>query len=117
MMDGNKLRNYIKAEINPYGKPFEGTVYDFGLKLMDMIDRMEQSPQTSLNELERVELEKNSKEFETYKRALKIACSENNTNSICDIKSYKACSNKFGSCGECWECMYLQKARAQGNDS
>lgn len=58
----------------------------------------------------RVVLERNSKELEVYRRALKLACSENNTNPICDTKSYKACSRKFGSCGECWECMYLQKA-------
>lgn len=41
MIDAKKLRNHIKAQINPYGKPFEGTVYDFGLKLMDYIDAME----------------------------------------------------------------------------
>lgn len=41
MIDAKKLRKYIKAQINPYGKPFEGTVYDFGLKLMDYIDAME----------------------------------------------------------------------------
>lgn len=41
MIDAEKLKRYIKSEINPYGKPFEGTVYDFGLKLMDYIDAME----------------------------------------------------------------------------
>lgn len=33
-----KIRNYIQAEINPYGKPFEGSVYDFGIKVMKYID-------------------------------------------------------------------------------
>lgn len=41
MIDSGKLKKYIKSEINPYGKPFEGTVYDFGLKIMDYIDAME----------------------------------------------------------------------------
>lgn len=33
-----KISNYIKSEINPYGKPFEGTVYEFGLKLMKYLE-------------------------------------------------------------------------------
>lgn len=32
-----KLCNYIQAQINPYGKPFDGTAYEFGLKIMDYI--------------------------------------------------------------------------------
>ena len=43
-MDGlinrNQIYNYIKAEINPYGKPFEGSTYEFGLKLLDYIKNM-----------------------------------------------------------------------------
>lgn len=41
--DGEELRklqkvyNFITREINPYGKPFEGTVYEFGLKVMKYI--------------------------------------------------------------------------------
>lgn len=35
-----KIYNYIKAEINPYGKPFEGTVFEFGEKVMDYIGNM-----------------------------------------------------------------------------
>ena len=34
------IYNYIKTEINPYGKPFEGTVFEFGNKLMDFIENM-----------------------------------------------------------------------------
>lgn len=29
------IYRYIKAEINPYGKPFQGSAYKFGLKLME----------------------------------------------------------------------------------
>lgn len=45
MIDEKKLINYIKAEINPYGKPFNGTAYEFGLKLIDYIEAMEKQPQ------------------------------------------------------------------------
>ena len=31
---------YIKTEINPYGKPFQGSAYELGLKLMKYIERM-----------------------------------------------------------------------------
>ena len=45
MIDEKKLINYIKAEINPYGKPFNDTAYEFGLKLIDYIEAMEKQPQ------------------------------------------------------------------------
>ncbi len=38
--DRSKIRNYIKATINPYGKPFEGTAYELGLKIIKYIDGM-----------------------------------------------------------------------------
>ena len=41
LIDRNKLYNHIKAEINPYGKPFKGTAYEFGNKLMDHLLDME----------------------------------------------------------------------------
>ena len=37
----SKIYNYIKTQINPYGKPFEGDVYEFGIKLMEYIKNME----------------------------------------------------------------------------
>lgn len=38
LIDAEKISNYIKREINPYGKPFEGTAYEFGLKLMKYLE-------------------------------------------------------------------------------
>ena len=35
-----KLISYIKTEINPYGRPFEGTVFEFGCKVIDYIENM-----------------------------------------------------------------------------
>ena len=36
-----KIRDYIKGEINPYGKSFEGTAYELGLKIIRYIDSMD----------------------------------------------------------------------------
>ena len=41
MIDEKKLINYIKTEINPYGRPFEGTVFEFGCKVMEHIENMD----------------------------------------------------------------------------
>ena len=41
LISRKKIRDYIKGEINPYGKPFEGTAYELGLKIMRYIDAME----------------------------------------------------------------------------
>ena len=41
LTDANKIRDYVKEQINPYGKPFEGSVYEFGLKIMHYIDNMQ----------------------------------------------------------------------------
>ena len=44
MIDERKLTRYIKTEINPYGKPFDGTVFEFGNMLIDYMERMEKEP-------------------------------------------------------------------------
>lgn len=33
-----KIKNYIKTQINPYGEPFKGTAYEFGIKLLDYLN-------------------------------------------------------------------------------
>ena len=40
MSDKSKIYDYIKRTINPYGRPFEGTAYELGLKIMDYIKNM-----------------------------------------------------------------------------
>ena len=66
----------------------------------------------------RVELENNSKELEVYKKALMIACSQNNTNPIpiCVTEEYKDECMSWGSCGECWANVCLYKAREEFNE-
>lgn len=41
MSDKSKIYDYIKRTINPYGKPFKGTTYDLGVKIMDFIENMD----------------------------------------------------------------------------
>ena len=41
LISRKKIRDYIKGEINPYGKQFEGTSYELGLKIMRYIDAMD----------------------------------------------------------------------------
>lgn len=41
MSDKHKIYDYIKGTINPYGRPFEGTAYELGLKIMDYIENMD----------------------------------------------------------------------------
>ena len=41
LISRSKICKYIKELINPYGKPFEGTAYELGLKLMEHIKNME----------------------------------------------------------------------------
>ena len=40
LISRSKIRNYIKTQINPYGKAFEGTPYELGLEIMKYIDSM-----------------------------------------------------------------------------
>jgi hypothetical protein len=36
----DRIIRYIKTEINPFGKPFDGTAYEFGKMLMDYLKRI-----------------------------------------------------------------------------
>ena len=41
LISRSKIKDYIQTQINPYGKPFEGTPYELGLKIMKYIDAMD----------------------------------------------------------------------------
>ena len=60
-----KIRDYIKGEINPYGKPFEGTAYELGLKIMRYIDDMDSAYDIDkvVEQLEELEGRYNSVDF------------------------------------------------------
>ncbi len=40
LIDADDVYRYIKTEINPYGKPFQGSAYELGLKIMEHIEKM-----------------------------------------------------------------------------
>ena len=40
MSDRDEIYSYIKREINPYGRSFKGTAFEFGVKIMDYIKSM-----------------------------------------------------------------------------
>ena len=54
-----KIKNYIQTQINPYGEPFKGTAYEFGIKLLDYLNNKDAD-----YDVEKVVEElKNEKEF------------------------------------------------------
>lgn len=40
LVNADDICRYIKTEINPYGKPFKGSTYEFGLKIAEHIENM-----------------------------------------------------------------------------
>ena len=57
LISREKIRDYIKGEINPYGKPFEGTAYELGLKIIRYIDAMDSDydVENVVQELEKIQ--------------------------------------------------------------
>ena len=57
LISREKIRDYIKGEINPYGKPFEGTAYELGLKIIRYIDAMDSDydVENVVEELEKIQ--------------------------------------------------------------
>lgn len=38
LVSSERIKNYIQTQINPYGEPFKGTAYEFGIKLLDYLN-------------------------------------------------------------------------------
>ena len=76
LISRRKIRDYIKGEINPYGKPFEGTAYELGLKIMRYIDAMDSA----------YDIDKIVKELETDS-SVKLYGSGNSDNYLIPVKS------------------------------
>ena len=87
LISRKKIRDYIKGEINPYGKPFEGTAYELGLKIIRYIDSMDSAYDID-NVIE--ELEKEAERWEDsgkeYKDKCEIAVGRGLRNSIKIVK-------------------------------
>ena len=76
LISRKKIRDYIKGEINPYGKPFEGTAYELGLKIMRYVDAMDSD----------YDLDKVVEELKTDS-SIKLYGSQNSDNYLIPVKS------------------------------
>ena len=47
MSDKRKIYDYIKRTINPYGRPFDGTAYELGVKIIDFIENIDGEKENS----------------------------------------------------------------------
>ena len=137
LISRSKIRDYIKTQINPYGKPFEGTAYELGLKIIRYIDSMD-----SVYDIDKVveELEENAsrytKKYVTpygnngYKdtkaisihKAIEIVKHGGVSDDVCEYRItdkmvYASCNNKqiasafcwFNECGDYKYCPYCGK--------
>ena len=75
LISRKKISGYIKMIINPYGKPFEGTAYELGLKIMRYIDAMDSD----------YDLDKVVEELKTDS-SIKLYCSQNSNNYLIPVK-------------------------------
>ena len=73
-----KICDYIKGEINPYGKPFEGPAYELGLKIIRYIDAMD-----SDYDVEKVVEELKQKKEEVQR--MRNTCVSLSDLEVCDI--------------------------------
>ena len=106
LISRNKICDYIKGKINPYGKPFEGTAYELGLKIIKYINAMD-----SAYNVDKVveELELHSFELGTdtlpvhYVRlndAIEIVKQGSDANDVCECRKLKDYKSLFKtSCG------------------
>ena len=129
LISRKKICDYIKGKINPYGKPFEGTAYELGLKIMRYIDAMDSaySVDKVIEELyeERTEiLLSNDYECEiinycidNFDKAIKIVKQDDISNDVCECRELKdynsllktSCGYVFGMGKEFKYCPYCGK--------
>lgn len=72
MSDKSKIYDYIKRTINPYGKPFEGTAYELGLKIMDYIENIDGEKENGWIPVAERLPEENGRYLVTFKNGIKV---------------------------------------------
>lgn len=72
MSDKSKIYGYIKRIINPYGRPFEGTVYELGLKIMDYIENMDDEKEIGWIPVSERLPEEDGRYLVTFKYGIKV---------------------------------------------
>lgn len=72
MSDKSKIYDYIKRTINPYGKPFDGTAYELGVKIMDFIENMDDEKENGWIPVSERLPEKDGRYLVTFKNGIKV---------------------------------------------
>ena len=79
LISRKKICDYIKGKINPYGKPFEGTAYELGLKIMRYINAMGSAydvdkvvKELETNKKKALGVEGSIKEYNVWNKAIEI---------------------------------------------
>ena len=121
LISRKKIRDYIKGEINPYGKQFEGTAYELGLKIIRYIDAMDSDYDVE-NVVE--ELEENSSRYTkkyttpygnngykdikaiSIRKAIEIVKQGGVTDDVCEWKQDNMCEKVYMVCGGCFTSAY-----------
>ena len=93
LISRKKIRDYIKGEINPYGKPFEGTAYELGLKIMRYVDAMDSDydidkvvEELKMNKQNALEVEESIKEYNVWNEAIEIVKQGGVSDDVCEWK-------------------------------
>ena len=103
LISRKKIRDYIKGEINHYGKPFEGTAYELGLKIMRYIDAMD-STYSVYNVVDELEMEMkassgySAERVSAFSRAIEIVNQFGISDDVCEWKQTSTAKYKT-SCG------------------
>ena len=104
LISRKKIRDYIKGEINHYGKPFEGTAYELGLKIMRYIDAMDSTNSVDkvVDELE-MEMKASSgysaERVSAFSRAIEIVKQFGISDDVCEWKQDNMFEAVYRVCG------------------
>ena len=72
MSDKRKIYDYIKRTINPYGRPFDGTAYELGVKIIDFIENIDGEKENGWIPVTERLPEEDGRYLVTFKNGIKV---------------------------------------------
>ena len=72
MSDKRKIYDYIKRTINPYGRPFDGTAYELGVKIVDFIENIDGEKENGWIPVTERLPEEDGRYLVTFKNGIKV---------------------------------------------
>lgn len=111
LISRKKIRDYIKGEINHYGKPFEGTSYELGLKIMRYIDAMDSTYSVD-NVVEELEIEMKAssgyseERVSAFSRAIEIVKHGGISDDVCEWKQDNMSETVYRVCDGFYTTVY-----------